>query len=401
LQDWALLNANQHKLNNRAIESKAGIAALVAANSVGVTSGPLMPLIVGALAARAGLSVTEAGLILAAQFAAIAISSLIVATRVDRWNRRLLCALGIGLVFIGNSLSMITDSFTFFLAVRFLTGLGEGTAIATVNGTVARAHHPQRLFALIGLSIGFYSAAILLSGGFLIESFGTNGIFGMAGLIALILFPTVIWFPGEAHRKVQPDTVAGQSMAIGKIGILGLFGYAVLTFGYSSTWAYLNSIGGSIGLSIAFVGTVLAVGAIVAPAGSGLAHVIGTRFGSTIPVAISLLSMAGFILLLGRAQGEVAFTTAVIAVSFLFLFVMPYLLGALSVLDPSGRLPASSSAFLTAGIFFGAGTGGMIVSQGFAVLTQVSFAIILLSGALIYLVTRLVDLRSTKAPHES
>ena len=388
------------ELNNGGVDSKARIAVLIAAKCVSMTSLLLMPLIIGALVADAGFTEAQAGLILSAQFAAIAISSLAIATRVDRWNRRLLCAVGIGLVLVGNGLSMIADSFTFFLVVRFITGLGEGTGFATVSGTAAGARDPQRLFALIGLTTGFYSAAILLSGGFLIENFGTTGIFGLAGLIALVLFPAAIWFPAHAPAAAVSEDPAEKSAVIGMLGILGLFGYAVFAFGHSTIWAYVNSIGGSIGLSIAFIGTVLAVGAAVAPVGSGLAHVVGTRFGITTPTAISLFSIAGCMLVLGQAQGTIPFVAAIIAKAILLLFLLPYVMGALSVLDPSGRLAAASPAFFTVGIAFGPGTGGMIISQGFAVLAWASFGIILVGGALICLVSRLADSRSAAEVRE-
>ncbi len=383
------------------LDSKAGVAVLIAANSVAVTSGPLMPLIIGALVANAGFAPVEAGLILSAQFAAIAISSLTVATRVDRWNRRLLCVAGIGLIFVGNGLSMIADSFTVFLAVRFLTGLGEGTAIATVNGTAAGARDPQKLFALLGLSIGFYSAAILFSGGFLIENFGTNGIFGMAALVALVVSPAVIWFPANMGGEAVQERPADRGGAIGKIGILGLLGYAVFAFGHSATWAYIQPIAESIGLSIAFVGTVLAAGAVVAPAGPGLAHVIGTRFGNTLPTAAGLVTIGLFILLLGQGGGTISFATALVAVSIIMLFLMPYLMGALSVLDPSGRLPAAAPAFMTAGVVVGPATGGVVIEYGFSTLTWMSFGIILIGGALICVVTRLADQRSADVPQEA
>ena len=381
-------------VNGSGVDSKSGIAALIAVKCVSATSLPLLPLIIGALVTDAGFTEAQAGLILSTEFAALAISCLAIATRVDRWNRRLLCAVGIGLILVGNALAMFADSFTFFLAVRFLVGLGEGTAFATVNGAAAGARDPQRLFALLGLSIGIYSAAILLSGGFLIENFGTTGIFGLAGLIALVLFPATIWFPAHAPAAAVSEGPAGKGAAIGIIGILGLLGYAVFAFGHSTLWAFLNSLGGSIGLSIAFIGTVLAVGAVVAPVGSGLAHVVGTRFGITMPAAISLISIAGCMLVLGLAQGMIPFVAAIIAKAILLLFLLPYLMGALSVLDPSGRLPAAAPACFTVGAIFGPGTGGMIISQGFVVLAWTSFGIIMVGGALICLLTRLADARS-------
>ena len=385
------------ELTGGGVESKAGISALIAVKCVSITSVPLLPLIVGALVANAGFTEAQAGLILSTQFAALAISCLAVATRVDRWNRRLLCAVGIGLILVGNGLSMIADSFTFFLVVRFITGLGEGIGMATVSGTAAGARDPQRLFALLGLTSGLYVAAILLAGGFLIENFGTTGIFGLAGLIALVLFPATIWFPAHAPAAAVPEKPAGKGAAIGVIGILGLLGYAVFTFGYVIISTYVTSIGGSIGLSIAFIGTVLAVGAVVAPAGPGLAHVVGTRFGITTPTAISLFSIAGCVLVLGLAQGTIPFVAAIIVRAILISFLAPYLMAALSVLDPSGRLPAAAPACLIVGAIFGPGTGGMIISQGFAVLAWTSFGIILVGSALICLVTRLADGRLADA----
>jgi predicted MFS family arabinose efflux permease len=64
------------------------------------------------------------------------------------------------------------------------------------------------------------------------------------------------------------------------------------------------------------------------------------------------------------SRSPVTYALAVPVISIAALFLMPYIQGVLSFVDPSGKLNAGSSAFMTLGGALGPLLGGTLIARG-------------------------------------
>ena len=90
-----------------------------------------MPFFVGGLISELGFSQAQANLISSAEIAGMALSSLLGAAWIGRFNWRKIAMFGLLAVLVGNLLSCYGDDFQILVATRFITGLlVHGTAFA-------------------------------------------------------------------------------------------------------------------------------------------------------------------------------------------------------------------------------------------------------------------------------
>ena len=109
-------------------------------------------------------------------------------------------------------------------------------------------------------------------------------------------------------------------------------------------------------MATAAIGAALSFSYLVALGGSGLASVLGERFGVFIPLLIGMCGhVAGTALVVG-ASSQPAYVTGVQVQAFFFFLIYPFKLGLAALIDPSGRLST-----LTVGlVMLGLGIGPMV-----------------------------------------
>ena len=148
-------------MDRSSLTSHAGVIAAVA---FGLIVTNVAPAVIGGLIAGAHVSETVAANLITAEWLAIAISSLILSTRIQFVSLR---TLGVaGLVLAGSAQLACTafepvgtNALLCFYGLRILTGLGEGMLLCAANASLAHVADPARAYAMATIVAGLLAAA--------------------------------------------------------------------------------------------------------------------------------------------------------------------------------------------------------------------------------------------------
>ena len=145
----------------------------------------------------------QLGLLFSAGLAGMSIGSVLLAPFADRYGRRLIVLLSLTCIGISMIGAAHTSTILTLGTARFLTGLGIGAVLPSLNVMVAEyASHKWRDFSISVLTVGYAAGAVL--GGviavYLIRHFGWPAVFTFGGVLTLLLVP-LVWFS-------MPDSIA-------------------------------------------------------------------------------------------------------------------------------------------------------------------------------------------------
>jgi benzoate transport len=136
------------------------------------------------------------GALLSAGVAGMTAGSLLVAPLADRWGRRSMTLLSLGVVSVGMLASALTETQWQMAAMRFLTGIGIGAMLPCLNTIVAEySSAKRRNLSLSIMATGYPIGATLggLASIFIVAHFGWHGIFVFGGLLSTLMIPFVMW----------------------------------------------------------------------------------------------------------------------------------------------------------------------------------------------------------------
>lgn len=142
------------------------------------------------------LTPPQIGVLISWGLAGMTAGSLFLAPLADRLGRRWMILLSLVVVTVGMLLAAFSRSPEELGAIRFVTGLGIGSMLASINTVVAEySSGKYRPLALginaagypIGATIGGVGAAIIIS------QAGWRGVFIMGAVVSLLAIPLVLW----------------------------------------------------------------------------------------------------------------------------------------------------------------------------------------------------------------
>lgn len=335
------------------------LIAMIVVVCTGFSSQMVMPLWVGAIIEHHAITEKTAGTIASTEFAAVAIVSVIVASQVHRLNARITVLIGLALLFAGNLMAAFVDTALPLTLCRIVTGAGKGMVVAIVFGMCAGSRHPTRTFAYVNASYAVFSTVFYLVVPPAIQWNGPAGAFLVMATVAVIGAIFMVRFPARRLEAQERANVKLKDLPV--FGFLTLACLVFIWMAHGSVWTFLERLGGRAGMSVIEVGEVLSLGAFITIAGPLLARLIDTRFGNSLPVFAATVALIACVFGIVYAWSPLPYMISVPLFLLMALFTVPYLMGILSVADPSGRLAAVSSAAMTAGGSLGALTGGYTV----------------------------------------
>lgn len=315
---------------------------------------PLLPMIVGALQDHLHFTIRQVGAIASGEMSGMFVSAalaLLWIRKVDwRWT-----ALGCGvLLVVCHALSGQVSSFQALLVLRFLAGLFGGSMMAIGATAVGDSSNPEANVALLNVA----QTALCAFGFFvmppLVDSYGTSGAFLFlavyvlpALVIAMLLPATGRWSkPAHAVQATKPATK-------GAVAVLLFVSFPAFLFfaGYAASWAYIERIGVTAGLTHKEVGTALSISLISGSAGSIVAWLLRMRVGRLIPTFVTLLcQLASLAVLLWFLHGPLFYLGALMVFVFFVNFPNSYQVGLAVHADTTGRAAVVFLLMLKAGI---------------------------------------------------
>jgi len=349
----------------------------------------VLPLLVGAMVERLGLTVQQAGLIAAADMLGASVSALGVSFILSRGHWRVVLICGIGLLTIADALSGLAQHFTPLFFTRIVAGLGEGVLLAIANASIGETRNPDRVFGLSTAGqVAFGSPALYLMPS-LLSAYGLRGVFwSLTALTAASTFlvkhmPDGARLSGTSTRQTAKPPLSAQSV----IALAGVLTYFIAQGG---VWAYLDRIGVANQITMANVGTALAISSIAGLLGASLSAWLGIRWGRLKPLLFATLCTLVSLLILNQNTTFVVFAAMVSLFNFAWNFSVPYQFGALAQIDPSRRTVALGGVVVFAGLTVGPVLAAAMVSEsrfhnvnwmgiGFCILSFLFFGRILMT----------------------
>lgn len=132
------------------------------------------------------------GLVFSAGLAGMTLGALFLAPFADVWGRKNLIMLASAVIAVGMLASVLTTSVPQLMALRFFTGLGIGSMLASVAALASEFAPPRySSFAVAIATAGYPAGATVagLAGSWIIPAYGWQGMFVLMGLTSALILP--------------------------------------------------------------------------------------------------------------------------------------------------------------------------------------------------------------------
>lgn len=317
------------------VDAPASIAASIYIGIVGSAVFIVLPILLGTLAAQAGLSDRQIGQLAAAQMLGMFAASLAAVALIPRcgWQRpAYLSAIVLGACHVGSAAAGPLA----LLALQGAAGFCGGLLIAVSMSHLGNTAAPDRNFALwvsaqIALGVaGTYGLPRAAAAG------GAGAMFVALAVLALstTLFVRRLGADGRRERTALAAAWRGSTRA-GVLSLLAAFSFAV---GIMAVWPFLERIARHQGLAGDSVSAVVGLTLLAGLGGALLAARLADRRGRALPLTAALAAMLLLVPLLGAVTGERDFAVVALLFAALWNFSVPYQLATTAANDRAGTL---------------------------------------------------------------
>jgi MFS transporter, DHA1 family, inner membrane transport protein len=305
--------------------SGAGTTAALWIGSTGLLILGVIPILYGALHAEKRINLDQLGLIATLETVLIGVGSVVAAKLFSARNLRLKCTiLLVALGALSYAIS-IAGSPNMILIDRVLAGLVEGAMVAVSIELIARSRHAERLG-------GFFLAIQALAQGLLalglawwvVPGLGANGGFLALGIVCVVSIGAALLVPTEygdmPKQSASMDGVFTVRAMCALLMIVLFFMFVV------AVWTFLEPLGGKVGIDAQTVGVLVSIGLFVQVAASlaaaWLEAYIDYRLGIIGCGVVGLIAL----MILGTSPTLLMFCVAVLTISFVWMFIVPFMI---------------------------------------------------------------------------
>jgi len=356
--------------------------AIIIAALIGEYSLLIMPFIVTAMMQAYGIGELEAGNLVSLQLVTMGIAGIVVSYQCRRIAPRAIVIPAALIIIIANVLCAVGTGKAALVLGRCLTGVGEGSLMAAAGAIAAGVANPHRLFSALGLVIAAVAAIALIVTPYLFGTVGPRGVFWLLVCSPVAALATARWLPARVATSADAPSLGALKIA-GAVPALSAF--ALMWVGASALWVFAELIGAAQGMTLAQVGTCLAIAQVAGIAGPILAARYGTNIGLAVSLALGNAVMAGAGILMVYGNGSVTYTASTSFLSIGSMFLAPCFRSLMARLDAAGSVVAMSVAFYT----FGFGIAPALVSVthpaggGYGTVAAIATIAFVLSGVLV------------------
>ena len=361
----------------------AGIHGMVVATSV----GQVLPVLMTTLTSELHLTVTQAGLLAAADVGATTIASAACARPAGRFALSTVAQAGTVIVLGANLACLLVSGFGALLTLRLLAGIGAGIVTVACVTALSQNKSPARAFALAAFAQTAFGAALNVAIPSLNAHYGWSACFVV---IAAFAAPG-LWIARYYVRSQAPQAAASRAT----FTIAGWMAFAALSIAFcaiGATWANLGGLGERSHLTVAMISIAVSGASIAGPVATALTALVGNRVSSLLGLGFGSVTMLAGVTLLGFAGSSPLFYAGSVVFMFGWAVYVPYALGLTSVIDPTGALSVIATAGANGGFSLGPLIAVPAIAEwGVGAVPYLAFALIACALGLI------VPLQHTKA----
>ncbi len=319
--------------------SKRELAAVIAAVCVGEGGLITMPYILGGVADRFSVSAGVSGLVSTAQFASMAIVSLILALSIHKVDRRKLVLGAVPIALIGHIMAVIFSSWSLIIVSRIMVGIGEAILLTAGTAAAAATPRPQRTFSIITFAFVALGGAIYLIMPSLTERVGHMAVFYVLVVVVLLGLPFLFAMPRLRDADVRHDSAPAN---VWRPFPWVLVGIACLYMGGNSLWAFSERIGVAMGLEARAIGIAFLAGVLLTSLGPIAANFAQQRWGYRKSIVVGIAVNCVACVALGGAFHYAVFFLGFVFMNVSAFYLLPMYRALTAHIDPAGRVAPAS-----------------------------------------------------------
>ncbi len=343
------------------VNSTKTIGSAIVLGTIGVLAFIVQPGLVQGFVVELGLSESAANDLAFSEMVGVAIATYLVAFSSRSLSWRVIVAASLLLAAAGNLASSFAAADVLKVA-RFATGLGEGGIISVSFAVIGLTTRTERNLALYLVLLLTYGALGLWLMPYAFSTIGLEGIFLFWSLLTAVALVTVVNLPTSSGGAVQMRPAARQlRLPLLIVAMLGVLAY---NSAIGIAWANLFLIGMEIRPDEQAIANALLISQFVAIAGALGAVFLEVRLGLWKPIIVGIYGGAAAIALLLGEPAYATFIVAVCAFNFLWNFVLPFILSAVSDMDEKGDIMTHAIAMQMTGLGFGPFIAARILDMG-------------------------------------
>ena len=369
---------------------QATLLRIALANSIGFSASTAVPIWIGSVGAHFGFPAWAAGAVATGQLGCAALLNVATPWLFPRAHLRKLAFVATAIAVLGNGMAWLGPSSVFIVGC-LLCGAGFGVLLNVTNRLVAGSSAPQRGYATVQLVEVLFCAGFFLGVPPILGRFGTLSVFAVLAALCTAVFFLLAGVPigarddagGSQRIAPQLKQAAAPNAAA---AALSLCAAAFLFAGQSTVNSSLVSIGAGAGLSMLWVGRVMALGLLASLGGAIFARGLGERAGLVRPLIVGAGVLGSAMLVVTLGGGVPAFVGGAVVLFMGIVFLGPYIYALLAGLDEAGRWASIAPAFVLTGWAFGpviagfTGRGVDFTTLGYAAVTCIAAAIAMFLG---------------------
>ena len=332
---------------------------------VGYTVMVSVPVLSTALVEMLDFTEEQVGRVWGGDLGGLSLGAIISALLVARVNRRFLVLAGVVLTIGANALCIVFVEYEQVLWLRVAAGIGSGIFTAVAVVTLGGTTKPVLAFNLLLFGFAFSTALEL----HFLPMLSMTGIYLFFIVLSAICAVFVRWIP---RRPLTAEELAEQEQAEDDVEdwhvprILPVICLVAVCFTYINIggyYTYIELAALADGVAGDWIGPVLTWSSVFAIVGCVLAYLC-SRFGLFKPLWISLLAMAGIVIMLSGGITDTNVMVSLFGFMTLWTFVDVYQSAMLSHMDRSGSLVALLPSVQGFGQFIGPNISASILGAG-------------------------------------
>lgn len=327
-----------------------------------------IPVQVSAVIAGLDLSAKDSGFLGTLELTTMSVVSILLALRIDRWSKPGIALLGVVLAIAGQALSGYAhmfgslDSYDVLLVTRLVVGVGAGLIYGAACASVAGNPSGDRLFGL-GVSAGqVFLTLMLLTMPWIASHWNDQqGVYLTLAALSIAFGGFLYKLPNPRITKEQKMAHTAQPALLSPFNIFLFFvALSLFNIAIGMDWSFADRRADDIGMTDEQAGSFLAMMPLGGILGSGIAGVIGDRFGRVRTFVVALLCCTVACFIMARSHSVASMVAAMLTLGTFELFVMTYFIATATRFDRQGHWVtfAGGMTMLTYG--FGPGIGGFL-----------------------------------------
>lgn len=320
------------------------------------TPAYLLPFNIEESMARFGLSESSAGWLASAVLLCLSFSIVIFGRHMATLNKRT-GALTAAALAVLSTCAMFSNQFYVFVAAKLVLGAALGISCVCAYGVISHVRHPEKVAAQVAVAMAVIFSTAMYAVPIANAKLGSIGV----DAVQFAIVAAALLFGAFMHPAIHAGEEAVAKDAIKSNDVRGMLASAFFIYvSQTALMGFAAEVATTRGVEAGQLGILFMINAAAQlPVGIAV-NWLGDRFGLFKPIAFGLALLIMCSLGMYCVGGRWAFIVSTALVSAGATLVAPYMVAALSKMDPSGRSTATSASAINLGLAVGPAIAGTV-----------------------------------------